>query len=117
MSLILLRVLRAGPRADQQGLGLAGEAGARRQAAAAAVPGATSHRIVSHRVLASRPAVPASAHVCACLLQGGSFTVSNLGMFGISFFTAVINPPQSCILAVGGTEKRVVLDDKEPRGY
>jgi pyruvate dehydrogenase E2 component (dihydrolipoamide acetyltransferase) len=49
--------------------------------------------------------------------QGGSFTVSNLGMFGISFFTAVINPPQSCILAVGGTEKRVVLDDKEPRGF
>ena len=33
---------------------------------------------------------------------GGSFTISNLGMFGISEFTAVINPPQACILAVGG---------------
>ena len=33
---------------------------------------------------------------------GGSFTISNLGMFGIKEFTAVINPPQACILAVGG---------------
>jgi pyruvate dehydrogenase E2 component (dihydrolipoamide acetyltransferase) len=33
--------------------------------------------------------------------QGGSFTVSNLGMFGITNFQAIINPPQSCILAVG----------------
>uniref|UniRef100_A0A7E4ZT65 2-oxoacid_dh domain-containing protein n=1 Tax=Panagrellus redivivus TaxID=6233 RepID=A0A7E4ZT65_PANRE len=35
--------------------------------------------------------------------QGGSFTISNLGMFGISNFTAIINPPQTAILAVGGT--------------
>jgi pyruvate dehydrogenase E2 component (dihydrolipoamide acetyltransferase) len=35
--------------------------------------------------------------------QGGTFTVSNLGMFGISHFTAIINPPQSAILAVGAT--------------
>merc|ERR1711871_1179565 len=40
--------------------------------------------------------------------QGGSFTISNLGMFGISEFTAVINPPQSCILAVGGGVSRVM---------
>ncbi|ELT97657.1 hypothetical protein CAPTEDRAFT_223597 [Capitella teleta] len=40
--------------------------------------------------------------------QGGSFTVSNLGMFGISHFTAIINPPQAAILAVGGS--RMVLD-------
>ena len=40
--------------------------------------------------------------------QGGSFTISNLGMFGISQFTAIINPPQSCILAVGGTERKVI---------
>jgi len=40
--------------------------------------------------------------------QGGSFTISNLGMFGVSHFTAIINPPQSCILAVGTTEKKVV---------
>jgi pyruvate dehydrogenase E2 component (dihydrolipoamide acetyltransferase) len=34
--------------------------------------------------------------------QGGSFTVSNLGMFGVSDFTGIINPPQCAILAVGG---------------
>merc|ERR1711876_139693 len=33
--------------------------------------------------------------------QGGTFTISNLGMFGISEFTAIINPPQGAILAVG----------------
>jgi hypothetical protein len=32
--------------------------------------------------------------------QGGTFTISNLGMFGVKNFTAIINPPQSCILAV-----------------
>lgn len=36
--------------------------------------------------------------------QGGTFTVSNLGMFGVSHFTAIINPPQSAILAVGATK-------------
>ncbi|KAL5493444.1 hypothetical protein EMCRGX_G014628 [Ephydatia muelleri] len=45
--------------------------------------------------------------------QGGTFTISNLGMFGIKQFTAVINPPQSCILAVGKTEKRVIVDEGE----
>lgn len=40
--------------------------------------------------------------------QGGSFSVSNLGMFGIDEFSAVINPPQAAILAVGGGSKRVV---------
>jgi pyruvate dehydrogenase E2 component (dihydrolipoamide acetyltransferase) len=42
--------------------------------------------------------------------QGGTFTISNLGMFGIQSFTAIINPPQSCILAVGGMEDKLVLD-------
>src|SRR6185503_16678374 len=37
-------------------------------------------------------------------LGGGTFTVSNLGMFGIQHFTAVINPPQAAILAVGALE-------------
>src|SRR3989344_5413152 len=36
--------------------------------------------------------------------KGGSFTISNMGMFGVSEFAAIINPPQSCILAVGGIE-------------
>jgi len=44
--------------------------------------------------------------------QGGTITISNLGMFGIKNFSAVINPPQACILAVGGAEKRVVPDEK-----
>ena len=38
-------------------------------------------------------------------LSGGTFTVSNLGMFGVNNFSAIINPPQSCILAVGGAFK------------
>lgn len=48
--------------------------------------------------------------------MGGTITVSNLGMFGISHFTAIINPPQSCILAVGGTRKKV-LPNKAGDGY
>ena len=44
--------------------------------------------------------------------QGGSFSISNLGMMGIDNFDAVINPPQGAILAVGAGKKRpVVLDD------
>lgn len=38
--------------------------------------------------------------------QGGTFSVSNLGMFGIDEFSAIINPPQSCILAVGGGQEK-----------
>lgn len=41
--------------------------------------------------------------------KGGSFCVSNLGMYGISAFTAVINPPQSAILAIGGIEDRPIV--------
>ncbi len=43
--------------------------------------------------------------------QGGTFTVSNLGMFGVREFAAVINPPQGCILAVGAGEQRPVVVD------
>jgi pyruvate dehydrogenase E2 component (dihydrolipoamide acetyltransferase) len=43
--------------------------------------------------------------------QGGGFSISNLGMFGIKDFLAVINPPQSCILAVGAGEQRPVVRD------
>ena len=46
-------------------------------------------------------------------LSGGTFTVSNLGMYGITSFTAVINPPQSAILAVGAIEQRPVVVDGE----
>lgn len=41
--------------------------------------------------------------------MGGGFTISNLGMFGIKQFSAIINPPQSCILAVGAGEQRAVV--------
>ncbi len=43
--------------------------------------------------------------------QGGTFSVSNLGMFGIKDFAAIINPPQGCILAVGAGEQRPVVRD------
>jgi len=43
--------------------------------------------------------------------QGGSFSISNLGMYGIQSFQAIINPPQACILAVGAVEERPVVDN------
>lgn len=45
--------------------------------------------------------------------EGNTFTISNLGMFGIDEFTAIINPPDSCILAVGGAKDTVVVEDGE----
>ena len=45
--------------------------------------------------------------------QGGTFTISNLGMFGVKEFAAIIHPPQSCILAVGAGEQRVVVENGE----
>jgi pyruvate dehydrogenase E2 component (dihydrolipoamide acetyltransferase) len=46
-------------------------------------------------------------------LEGGTFTVSNLGMFGVEQFVAVLNPPQAAILAVGATVDRPVAVDGE----
>ena len=43
--------------------------------------------------------------------RGGSFSISNLGMYGVKSFDAVINPPQACILAVGAAEPRPVVRD------
>jgi pyruvate dehydrogenase E2 component (dihydrolipoamide acetyltransferase) len=45
--------------------------------------------------------------------EDGTFTISNLGMFGIEQFVAVLNPPQAAILAVGATEDRAVVIDGE----
>ena len=42
--------------------------------------------------------------------QGGSFSISNLGMFGIDNFNAIVNPPQSCILAVSQAVKKPIVD-------
>jgi pyruvate dehydrogenase E2 component (dihydrolipoamide acetyltransferase) len=44
-------------------------------------------------------------------LEGGTFTISNLGMYSVESFTAVLNPPQAAIVAVGATEDRVVPAD------
>lgn len=50
----------------------------------------------------------------AAEVSDGTFTISNLGMYGISSFTAIINPPQSAILAVGGlVRKPVVIDEND----
>ena len=49
--------------------------------------------------------------------QGGTFTISNMGMFGVNNFTAIINPPQACILAIGGAKKKLVPDDNDPKGF
>jgi pyruvate dehydrogenase E2 component (dihydrolipoamide acetyltransferase) len=43
--------------------------------------------------------------------QGGTFSISNLGMYGVKHFEAIINPPQACILAVGAGEQRPVVKD------
>lgn len=45
--------------------------------------------------------------------QGNTFTISNLGMFGIEEFTAIINPPDACILAVGAIKEKAVVKDGE----
>jgi pyruvate dehydrogenase E2 component (dihydrolipoamide acetyltransferase) len=44
-------------------------------------------------------------------LEGGTFTISNLGMYGVDRFVAVLNPPQAAILAVGAIEERAVVRD------
>ena len=46
-------------------------------------------------------------------VQGGTFTISNLGMYGVDQFIAVLNPPQASILAVGATREQVVPRDGE----
>ncbi len=45
--------------------------------------------------------------------QGGGFSVSNLGMYGIRNFSAIINPPQSCILAIGASLKRPIVESNK----
>ncbi len=46
-------------------------------------------------------------------LEGGTFTISNLGMYGVERFVAVLNPPQAAILAVGAIEERAVVREGE----
>ncbi|EEB10462.1 Dihydrolipoyllysine-residue acetyltransferase component of pyruvate dehydrogenase, putative [Pediculus humanus corporis] len=49
--------------------------------------------------------------------QGGTVSIINLGMYGISNFSAIINPPQACILSVGSKYKKVVPHSKSDKGY
>lgn len=46
-------------------------------------------------------------------VQGGTFTLSNLGMFAVDRFTAIVNPPQAAILAVGRAAKRIIVDEQD----
>ncbi len=46
-------------------------------------------------------------------VQGGTFTLSNLGMFAVDRFTAIVNPPQAAILAVGRAGKRMIVDEQD----
>lgn len=48
---------------------------------------------------------------------GGTFTVSNLGMYGVNNFSAIVNTPQAAILAVGASEQRVVPDSSTESGF
>jgi pyruvate dehydrogenase E2 component (dihydrolipoamide acetyltransferase) len=73
-------------------------------------------RLSLPEVAAQRAAVVAKARDGALQLadlEGGTFTISNLGMFGIEQFTAVLNPPQAAILAVGATIESAVVVEGE----
>ena len=45
--------------------------------------------------------------------QGGTFSISNLGMYGVKSFQAIINPPQGCIMAIGKVEKKPIVKNDE----
>jgi pyruvate dehydrogenase E2 component (dihydrolipoamide acetyltransferase) len=45
--------------------------------------------------------------------QGGTFSISNLGMYGVKTFQAIINPPQGCIIAIGKVEKKPIVKNDE----
>lgn len=47
--------------------------------------------------------------------EGNTFTISNLGMFGIDEFTAIVNPPDACILAIGSSKETVIVENGEMR--
>jgi pyruvate dehydrogenase E2 component (dihydrolipoamide acetyltransferase) len=49
--------------------------------------------------------------------MGGTFTISNLGMFGVGEFAAIVNPPQAAILAVGTAVKRLTPDAASDAGF
>lgn len=48
--------------------------------------------------------------------QGGTITVSNLGMFGVTSFSAIVNPPQAAIIAIGNTRQQLIADTESTKG-
>lgn len=71
---------------------------------------------LSLRQLAARSRADRSCprgHLSAAEMQGGTFTVTNLGPMGIEMFTPLINLPECAILGVGRIQKQVVVDDKQ----
>jgi pyruvate dehydrogenase E2 component (dihydrolipoamide acetyltransferase) len=78
------------------------------------IPG--SERLTVAEIAAARADLVSRARdgkLQAADLEGGTFTISNLGMYGVEHFIAVLNPPQAAILAVGAIEDRAVVRDGE----
>ncbi|CAF4762778.1 unnamed protein product, partial [Rotaria sp. Silwood1] len=50
-------------------------------------------------------------------VEMGTFTISNLGMYGITNFSAVIHPQQSAVLAIGGIETKIIPAQDSPKGF
>ena len=67
----------------------------------------SDHHAIRHRVRARDRRIKTDE------IQGSTFTVSNLGMFGINHFDAIINPPEAAILAVGRIRKCAVVDGEQ----
>lgn len=90
---------------------------------AVAVPDGLVVPVIKHADLKSMTAINAEVKLLAgkardkkikpAEMQGNTFTISNLGMFGIEEFTAIINPPDACILAVGSIIQKPVVADGE----
>jgi len=67
------------------------------------------------RAIAALAAKVRDGSIAPAELAGGTFTVSNLGMHGVRRFTAIVNPPQAGILAVGAVQERVVAREGRPQ--
>ena len=109
-----LRGRRGPPASDRQ------RRHRRRDPARARRPGASA-TASDRRSPRSRTRAPTSSRARATAssaqddLEGGTFTISNLGMYGVERFTAVLNPPQAAILAVGAIEERPVVARRRAR--
>src|SRR5437773_1391331 len=116
------RLTAASPKARR----LAGERGLDVRALRGSGPGGAGlaapvrHRAATLRpvdIAARREDVASRAQagkLRAADIQGGGFTISNLGMYGVDAFTAIVNPPQAAILAVGRIADRVVAVNGQP---